>query len=336
MSFADKFLEPELFEKALSNTAEPGKLKQPFLGDMCKLLTEVAREAVTMYDEEGGMDGLAYSRLESLLMILMEVLETHGSKRFGLGRSKIGGLASSRQHVEEEASLRKVIASLSGDMTKLAERLLLLTEGGASSTTPRSKKETNQHYFVRIVISGKKPVRFTESTTLPTFLEWNTPSICRVPKAIVDKAMSSGRTTSSRFEEVLCSLVAKPIRNALLRESIPSASIMFRLGNQSSTESDTGKAVVVDIGFVSMNFADIRLGGDPSRTIDPVQKREDLHESRIYDGRNLMSKHFIYRKPPSSSEVISSTFVEVTVANPFPCPLSRQRGLLTSEYIANN
>ena len=45
-----------------------------------------------------------------------------------------------------------------------------------------------------------------------------------------------------------------------------------------------------------------------------------------------LSKQFVYRKPPTGTEVISSTFVEVTVANPFPCPLSRQRSLLTSEF----
>lgn len=333
MSFADKFLEPELFDAATTSTTECGKLKQPTVSGMCPLLTAVAKEAVAMYDQEGGMDGLAYLRLESLLMILMDVLEAHGVNEGGAGRYRTRGVSGRRRQVEEEASLRKVIAGISGDMTKLAERMLLLVEVASpvlSPTSPRS--ENRQHYFVRIALSGKKPTRFMESTTLPTFLDWDKPCICRAPKAFVDKALASVGRKSDRLEEVMCSLFGKPIRNALLRDGIPSNSIVLRLGRQALKAVDTVNAIIVDIGFAQMSFSEHRNGADQATTMNsPQHKRDALLGSSNYDGRNLLSKHFIYRKPPNASEVISSTFVEMTVATPFPCPLSRQRSLLTSE-----
>ncbi len=335
MSFADNFLEPVMFNGSFSNRIESGTQKQPSFTDMCKLLTDTVKEAITMYDEEGGLEGLAYSRLESLLMILMDVLESQVNNGAGISRAKTGGMTNHRQNVEDGASLRKVIASISGAMTKLAESMPLLAERVPSSRTPRTSSENRHHCFVRVVISGAKPTRFKESTTLPTFLEWGTPCICRVPKDVVDKALSTVGPASDHFEEVVCSLVGKPIHAALLRDGILSSSIIFRLGNQSPSENDKRDGVIVDIGFVQLNFMDGPGSVDRRRITSPLHRHDDLVGSSNFDGRNLLSKQFIYRKPPGSSAVISSTFVEVTVANPFPCPLSRQRSLLTSEYVSN-
>ena len=341
MSFANNFLEPVLFGQANKGVTESGKLKQPTISEMCRLLTSVTREAVAMFEQEGGMDGLAYSRLESLLMVLMDVLEEHGTVQVGFGRTKVGGLIGRRRHVEDEASLRKVIASISGEMTKLAERLLLLVEGKAPSTTVRangpfgSNSDSRRHYFVRIVLSGRKPTRFTESTTLPTFLEWDTPCICRVPKAFVEKTLANVGRNVNRVEETMCSLFAKPIRNALLLDGIQSESIIFRLGNRSLQPSEKKDVIFVDIGFVQMNIPESRGRGEYANLASPRQERNENFGSTNYDGRNVLSKHFIYRKPPSAGEVISSTFVEVTVANKFPCPLSRQRILHISEFASN-
>ena len=89
----------------------------------------------------------------------------------------------------------------------------------------------------------------------------------------------------------------------------------------------------VDLGFVQITTGlgterGFALGGDHAVALaSSPSAREDI----IDDSKTLPSKHFMYRKPPSTSQVISSTFVEVTVASPFPCPLSRQRSLLTSE-----
>jgi hypothetical protein len=303
-------------------------------------MTRLTKEAVTLYGQEGGLDELAYSRLEALLMILMEVLEDHGSQGIHpIIRSKRVGILDRRRHVEDEGALRKVIASISGYMTKLAERILLVDVGSPLSS-PRSHIGSREHFFVRVLLSGKKPSRFTESTTLPAFLEWDTPCICRVPRALVDKALQTAGRNAERLEEVMCSAFAKPIRNALVRNDVAQNSIVFRLGNQSASESDYGSLVYVDLGFVQLTSGSgtdrgVAVGADRGNTLNsPPQARDDMH-ALTYEGRNLPSKHFTYRKPPSASQVISSTFVEVTVARPFPCPLSRQRSLLTSEFGSN-
>jgi hypothetical protein len=336
MSFAEKFLEPAMFELLNGTTVESGKSKQPAITLMCSTLSTLTKEAVAMYEREGGLDKLAYSRLESLLMILMDVLEDHASRVIHpITKSTRVGILDRRRHVEDEAALRKVIASISGYMTKLAERMLLVDVPSAFS--PRSRIATREHFFVRVLLSGRKPRRFTESTTLPAFLEWDTPCICRVPRAVVDKALQTAARTPDRLEEVMCSGFTKPIRNALVRHNVAQSSIVFRLGNQSQSESDDGNLVYVDLGFVQMTMGHgtergVILGGDRGLALSgPSHAREDVSE----DTKSLPSKHFMYRKPPSASQVISSTFVEVTVACPFPCPLSRQRSLLTSEFGSN-
>lgn len=84
--------------------------------------------------------------------------------------------------------------------------------------------------------------------------------------------------------------------------------------------------IYVDIGFVQMNTVsglDATWGDEASF--------------------GLESKHFVYRraeaetdssKPGRVSDATGpSSFVEMRVANSFPCPLSRQRTLLTSEIV---
>ena len=81
MTFANSFLEPEeLFntDKNVTNL----KLPRPTLPHMSSLLTSISKEAVTMYSREGGMDASAYSQLESLLMIVMGVLDDHEYANF--------------------------------------------------------------------------------------------------------------------------------------------------------------------------------------------------------------------------------------------------------------
>jgi hypothetical protein len=320
MSFAETFLEPDLLGDSIGKSCASSKLPQPTVSAMCSLLTSITKEAVSLYMREEGMDGMAYTRLESLLKILMGVLDVHGMNGIDTGRTRLGSILGRKRYVKEEASLRRVIASISGDMTKLAERLLLIAENDPTSpkaTEARNRKPTkeNRPYFVRVLLSGKKPTRFLESTTLPTFLEWNTPCICRVPKSIVESALASTARNPDRLEETMCSSFGKPIRNALLRDGSP-GSILYRLGNHAPPMQEREGDISVDIGFVQMNFSEM----DSNRGDDA----DFGHQS----------KHFIYRKPPDATEMISSTFVEMTVANTFPCPLSRQRTLLTSEFVS--
>jgi hypothetical protein len=325
MHFADNFLEPRDFVGSTGKPSATGRLPQPTVPAMCVMLTTIAKEAVALYLREDGMDELAYNRLEALLKLLMGILDDHGAMSLDSGNNKrFGGLGGKKRYVEDEAALRRVLASLSGDMTKLAERLLLIVQdepaSAEASKSPRSSKSSKQPYFVRVLLSGKKPTRFQESTTLPTFLEWNTPCVCRVPKHMVESSRARTARDASRLEDVMCSEFGKPIREALSRDGTP-GSIVFRAGHD-SVPPPNANAVDESIIYVDVSFVQIDVTRD-----DTAFWRE--------------SKHFFYRKPtreeaaPGSRDQLqetAATLVELTVAHTFPSALSRQRTLLTSEF----
>lgn len=330
MSFADAFLEPELLESPNETSSATSKLPQPTVSGLCLLLTKITKEAVELYLREEAVDGLAYTRLESLLKLLMDVLDEHGMTGVDTGRTRLGGIKGRRRYVEEEASLRKVIATISTSMTKLAERLLGTVQDEPNSPKPIEGRNRNKGkrrpYFVQVLLSGKKPRRFLESTTLPTFCEWDTPCICRVPKKIVDAAFKLAGKNHGLLEEIMCTEFGKPLRTALSSDGTP---IKFRAGKkagQSSSQADNA-TILMDVAFVQMKLSSFDTNLDDAAL---------THQS----------KHFLYQKSNDATDpnklnqpinlpinLVSPAFVEMTVANSFPCPLSRQRTLLTTEIV---
>jgi len=303
MDFADHFLEPASFLGTVwkpANSTSNDKLMQPTIAAMCSLLTEVAKEAVGMYLKEDGMDEIAYSRLEKLLKVLMSVVEDHSALPVVRSTSRPMSFVVRKRQVEEEASLRKVSASISGDMTKLAERLLSLVENekGTADVAPLSRSKRPCYVLLRLY--GKKPPRFQESTTIPTFLEWEKPCICRVPKDISEDL--SGTTPPSM--ENICVKFAAPFLTYLSQE-IGKSSVVLRTSPSLSNASSRDDKTYVDVIPVE------GTGNDPFQ-LSLASKR---------------SKHFVHRKEPS-------TLVETTVAKEFPCALSRQSSLLTTEIVS--
>jgi hypothetical protein len=321
MNFAEDFLEPDQLGNSSKKSSDTAKLTQPTISGMSALLTSLTKEAGSLYLREDCMDSLAYSRLESLLKVLMRILDDHGIIDSGTVRTRLGKTILRKQQVEEEASLRKVIASISFDMTKVAERLLLIVEDESTSAAGEAKskepvKEERRPYFVRVLLSGKKPTRFVESTTLPTFLEWDTPCVCRVPKGVVDSAVARSANDAGRFEELMCSTFGKSIREALLRDD-NKASIVLKTRNKPLAAESHGSnnSVHVEIGLVEMDVSEFDTR-DGDRTTFGHQ-----------------DKHFVYQRPAMGTT--PTALVKMTVAHPFPCPLSRQRTLLTSELITS-
>ena len=327
MSFADNFLEPSDLLGFAGQHSSSGRLAQPTVSAMCTMLTSISKQAVDLYLREDGMDELAYARLEFLLKILIGVLDDHGSDT---GVTKVGGLMGRKRFVEEEAAMRGVLASLSSDMTKLAERLLLIVQDEPTSPgtdwtrNRRPSRSTKRPYYLRVMLSGAKPTRFKESTTIPTFLEWNSPCICRVPKQTVDSAMKNSFRDQSKLEESICSEFGKPIRDSLLRDGV-SYSLVFRFGQSALLPVETvdESTIYIDISFVHWNVSGI--------------DQSDLDEA----SRVQQSKYFYFRKPEplksansNRNDHSASAFVEMTVAQTFPCALSRQRTLLTSEFLS--
>ena len=338
MSFADEFLEPN--RKIMLNTPEKrgpsGTLPQPTVVAMCSMLSSVAREAVECYLREDGMDEIAYSRLENLLRTVMTALGEYGSLGLHHGRSlRAMNLSMRKQHVEEEAALRRVVAGLSSEMTKLAERFLLFvrdnTERPQETTalskngdkTSPKKDLSKRPYYVLVEISGNKPPRFQESTTLPTFLDWSMPCVCRVPPYVVNSAHKAARGNPQILDECICLEYGKPLQQALTHETSPD-SILLRVG-------DSPMTVAAD------------------KTVITVTLLQPQSSDGALESLPLETKHFFYSRKPAlsstdsgtneSERVLTSTpsqlldkLVEVTVAKTFPSALSRQRTLLTKEF----
>jgi hypothetical protein len=323
MDFADDFLEPECILGTAITVSTAGKLQQPTVSAMCGMLTSVTKEAVALYLREDGMDELAYYRLEHLLRAVMNVLEDHNPHGMGRGALRAMGASARKRHVEEEASLRRVLASLSGDMTSLAERLLLTVENepatpdASSPSLPTSPKKqvSRPPCYVVARIFGKKPARFEESTTIPTFLEWNTPCVCRVPKTIDQKPSRD----LSKWTKKLCLEFARPL--------------LFSLQNECGTDSvilrtEPGGDLFPDPGMTYLHVFPVTADNTPGQEWGSSNNTSNT----------LISKRFFHRKDSggkkSKTPASAAVLVELTVAHAFPCALSRQRCLLTTEILS--
>jgi hypothetical protein len=324
MEFASVFLEPSNLFGESSKKTVGRKLAQPTVSAMCTMLTKVTKEAVSKYLNEDGMDELAFSRLEALLRVVISVVEDHSAQ--STDRSIMMGIASRQRVAEESAVLRRVSASLNSDLTRLAERLALVTQDDGDGPTDAGPRQAAQHlaksavcrqYYVRVVFSGIKPQRFTERTTIPTYFDWDSPCICRVPQAIIKNAVASQKN-GEKLEVKICNAVAQPLLNVL------GESVVFRNTEILGDPNESIGSTFLDISIVHMDLA--TMNRDAAR------------------GGLLESKRFFCRKPDASfqpsnsSELpqflrgVATNLVEFTVANPFPCPLSRQRTLITSEF----
>ena len=338
MKFASKFLEPpNLLGLSNPTIKTSGKLFSPTISLMCKMLTRVSKESVLCFLEEG-LESLALLRLENLLKRVMDVVEDHAN----FNSNSFYSSETRNLLVEESAALRKMSASLNGDMTKLAERMLLIAEEEPDGrymklkTVHRlnSEDEVSHQFYVRVILLGNKPERFKESTAIPTFLEWGSPSICRVQKSVIMRVIDEDNIATTRNSKSLenklfsipvgrrvCEEFAKPIIEALAKE-LPLESIILReeLPSESTLHDDT-KITYLVVTLVQMQPL-LRGNG-----------KEDV----ISGGG---SKRFYFRSqfPISqnhgSNANVKAGFVELTVANAFPCCLSRQRTIITSEYFS--
>ena len=102
-------------------------------------------------------------------------------------------------------------------------------------------------------------------------------------------------------------------------------SVVFRNAEIFGDLNETVGSTFLDISLVYMDIAG--LDGDGVR------------------GGVLESKRFFHRKSNASFQLsngfrlpqllrgVATNLVELTVVNQFPCPLSRQRSLITSEFI---
>jgi hypothetical protein len=333
MAFADNFLEPrDAFYGILSSaSSSSSRLQQPTIETMCSLLTLIAREAAQKYSDEGGVETLAFLRLEELVKSVMGIVESMCSVGIKGGKVYNGSDDLDRRSaIEESAAMRKMSAVLNGELSKVAERMLFKSEDphpGIPSTV--EKKSNCRQYYIRLVLLGNKPKRFLESTGLPTFLEWGRPAICRVPRTIIRQAMEE--KSGKDFNDLVCTIFAQPLLLFLAQE-ISDDNIIFRYHPpiESEVESNHTKTFLVVTLLHTSSMANQTGETD---CIDPL----------VSGG----SKRFVFRSKASVSAQLESSssgasgkllqspcFVESVVGQRFPCALSRQRVIFTSEFVS--
>jgi hypothetical protein len=196
---------------------------------------------------------------------------------------------------------------ISGDMTRLAERLLLneqnqpsTPEAPANPDLALQKQLYRRPRFVALKLSGKKPSRFRESTTLPTFVEWDTPCICRVSRSLVKMPV----TSETDFAQLLCQKFAQPFLKAL-RKQCGEQSVVLNMDPNADFEAEAAKTIV-HVTYVEAS------GADPS----------SMSASSLLPGDGGRGS-------------TNTMAVEMTVALKFPCALSRQHILLQTELITS-
>ena len=322
-AFCDDFLEPSSLRNTTDSADEAkgsNALPSPTIVSLCKILTMVSKESVRLYDKESHMVSLAYSRLQEVLKIIMGVVEDHAA--LSLRHNTRRGARYHKQNFTEDiAALRKVSAAVNELVTKLAERMHLLSEESSMSLSSLANMfkydqgtDNGSHpgaVYVRIVLVGKKSNRFQESTNIPTFLDWASPYICRVPGTAVSKALKNaaggrGQTLEESIAHEICKAFAEPLISTL-REEMPEQLIEF------SSE-------------IPDEFS-IEKGNKLHLVVTPVIVRENTQQNQV------QSKRFQVRKQGLGPQGIAHV-TDITVAKPFPCALSRQPSLVTTESVS--
>lgn len=265
--FASSFLEPV----GLTNASNRLSVEA-----ICSILCSIVDQAFLAFDQEGGMQDLAYSHFEVLL-------------------NKISPMISNRERnfrSQEIVYIRRARGSICAKLARLDKDVTIQKAISSESCV-----------YVRVILRGNKPVRFKESTTIPTYFEWNMPSICRVPVHLVTKAQQAMSNNLMKTEDdCICSAFAEKYISALKVAGCDS-SVILRIGATNEVPDD-----------------------DPHTYLD-IAVVQIKHHSKS-GGK---SRKFYLRN--SNTGVVSFGITEYTVAHKFPHALSRQRSL-TNNFVS--
>lgn len=262
MEFANAFLEPAVFLQQKGKVTGHHYIPVEVI---CSALTSVIDHMDIAFAEEEGMEDLAYSHLEDLLTMVTAAINTE---------RKI-------HHSESRSALRRVRASICSKLAKLTKDDVGNECSGAQ-------------IYVQVVLHGTKPNRFKESTALPTYFEWDTPSIVRIPKpTLVEAARLKQQNPMKSWEECICQTYTMPLIDAL-RDDDANHSVVLRMRGSQDPATDESKT------YISSMI---------------VQKKSS---------NSCKSRKFFVRHGQDG-------ITEYTVAHKFPHALSRQRSLITNE-----
>mmetsp|Transcript_44793 Transcript_44793/g.95336 ORF Transcript_44793/g.95336 Transcript_44793/m.95336 type:complete len:457 (+) Transcript_44793:788-2158(+) len=216
IEFAHSFLEPNVFNQHHTKiTAQ----HYPSVEGVCSMLISVVNQIEAAYAEEDGTDDLACSHLEELLSMITATINVE-----------------SRRYPDALAALRRVRAQICSKLAIISER-----DVGKGWTT-HQEGSNGPLTYVRVILHGNRPQRFKESTTIPTFFEWEMPSICRVPKSTLMTAVST-KHEKETWEECICRTFAKPLVEAL--ESVDANRSIVATDEIATDETKTYISVMV-------------------------------------------------------------------------------------------
>ncbi|GKY93334.1 hypothetical protein MPSEU_000301000 [Mayamaea pseudoterrestris] len=302
LCFAQEFLEPgNLFNSAETDTVT-NKLQQPTIQSMSKLLIQISRDVVHSFARHEGMEDYVSARLETLLSSVMGILQSLRPK--ATDERSMRGMVL-KQWMDDERALRNAIISITAEMAKVSNDCIQTAPGeeGTGEQIILNRPRSNRPSFLVARISGKKSLRFLESTGIPVFLEPAVPFICRMPpdtNTFVSVVGTDLQTPALLFAQQLVSSLYK---------ECPHESVILSL----EPWNDDGDVT------------------DESKTYLHVFSVEAI-DSELIIGGGSRSKVFFYRKP--GRDVGQPAVIELKVAQYFPYALSRQRVLVTTEIVA--
>lgn len=322
IQFSENFLESPtlLLNGALKEQASSlqstlhGKLYHPTIPSLCNMLKIMSDEAVKNYSEEGPhTEMLASIRIEQLLRNVMDVIDQHSSSTIVQDRN------DRKQRADSNAALRRVSTHVNLLLARLAESMAKDT-----SALENSAPTGSSNAFVRVSLLGKKPHRFEEaSTSIPSFIEWENVYICRIKHSILEKATKQKNfiASSTSVEDNICEAFAQPILATINAErDINPAIFCTKPPSEARLAKEGASRTFVVVTPVKMSTAGATKA-TTSKAFDKVS---------ISDG--VQSKRFFSKNELDAGRKMA-TIIESTVAHCFPCALSRQRAIITTEYV---
>lgn len=272
MRFARSFLEPG---GMFYGTGQYTYTRQLSVRDVCSVLNVVIEQIYLAYAEEEGMEDIAFAHFEELLNKISASINN----------------VSRRYNSEDINALRRVRALICSKLTPLTVHDIV---GSPTRNQLDSTVDFRGGVYVRLLLCGYKPDFLKESTTIPTYFEWNAASICRVPVSVIMTATVLQKKTKRSLEECICMAFAEPLTKAL---------------------KDKGSEIPI---IVQANSTDD--GVDESKTSINIAL---VQRMKVMSSASLKTRKFYLRNDDG--------ITEFTVGHKFPYRTSRQRCLVKSE-----
>ena len=323
IQFSENFLEsPSLLHigalreqtSSLQSTLH-GKLYYPTISSLCYMLRIMSDEIIQNYSKEGpNTEMLASVRIEQLLRNVIGVVDQYCSNAVSQSQKN-----KRKQFANDNAALRRVSTHVNSLLAKLAESMATATSSSESNLPKKSSG-----IFVRVTLLGKKPDRFEEaSTSIPAFMEWGNAHICRVKRSLLENITNRKHLSSSSMsiEDNICKAFADPILAAINTGGHTDSTLFCTKPPSEARLAKEGASWT----FIVVTPVLMAISGPAITSKGIIQDGVSLPD-------DIESKQFYSRNDVNTGRKMA-TIIESTVAHCFPCALSRQRAIITTEYV---